>query len=194
MFVDIDPELIKQQELTILQIILLKIQQWVVLFATQKKKTPHLPIAPTATTSPVVAELIPNTPYIIETPVKPESLLIPFANAIKDMEGYFQGSRSYKNSNPGNLKYSSYTKSLGATGKDSGGFCIFPDYAKGFSALCQFITDAADDKLKLCKKCTISSFIAGYAPSSDGNNPKKYSIFIAQKLKVKPDILLRDII
>ena len=42
--------------------------------------------------------------------------------------------RNLRNNNPGNLKYNDYTKSLGATGADSGGFAIFPSMQIGTAA------------------------------------------------------------
>ena len=181
---------------------MISVAQYIVNYRLEEKRA----LDEIAPKQPPQPEFIPDTPFIVEVPNSPsltpkpplvapkESLVVPFAQAIQQMEGWFVGSRSYKNNNAGNLKYSTYTKSLGAIEKDKDGFCIFPDYAKGFSALCQFIIDAADNKLKLCKQCTIYSFCAGYAPASDKNQPKKYAEFIAQKLKVKPDVLLKDII
>ena len=42
--------------------------------------------------------------------------------------------RNIRNNNPGNLKYNDYTKSLGATGADSGGFAIFASMEAGQAA------------------------------------------------------------
>jgi CHAP domain len=44
------------------------------------------------------------------------------------------GSRSFRNRNPGNIKYSPFAKRLGAIGQDAGGFAIFPDDATGEKA------------------------------------------------------------
>ncbi len=41
------------------------------------------------------------------------------------------GSRSFRNNNPGNIKYGPFAASHGAIGQDSGGFAVFPDYATG---------------------------------------------------------------
>ena len=74
-----------------------------------------------------VDAVAPIKPEVIEQPkAKPQSRISSWAEAIKYEEGWFANSRSYRNRNPGNLKYTSLTASLGATGKDSGNFCIFP--------------------------------------------------------------------
>jgi hypothetical protein len=44
------------------------------------------------------------------------------------------GSRSFNDSNPGNIKYGNFAASHGATGKDEKGFAIFPDAETGRAA------------------------------------------------------------
>lgn len=41
-----------------------------------------------------------------------------------------KGSRNWRNNNPGNIEYGSYSKSMGAVGTD-GRFAVFPTYAAG---------------------------------------------------------------
>jgi hypothetical protein len=48
--------------------------------------------------------------------------------------------RSDRNNNPGNIKYGSYAKSQGATGRDSGGFAVFPDATLGHTAMYNLLT------------------------------------------------------
>ena len=55
-----------------------------------------------------------------------------FVTAIQKHEGYYEGSRSYRNKNPGNLKY---IGQAGSIGKDSGGFAIFGSLEDGRNAL-----------------------------------------------------------
>ena len=44
------------------------------------------------------------------------------------------GSRSWRNNNPGNLRFGAFTKAQGATGADDRGFAIFPDVETGRAA------------------------------------------------------------
>ena len=44
------------------------------------------------------------------------------------------GDRSWRNNNPGNLKYGKFAKAAGAIGKDRGGFAIFPSMETGAAA------------------------------------------------------------
>jgi len=140
--------------------------------------------------------LKPQVPVVEQKPeiMNKVSQLVPFAKAIQEHEGWFPGSVSYRNSNPGNLKFTNYTQSLGATGKDLRNFCIFPDEASGFNALCRMVQDAANNQLKAYKNCTIQSFFAVYAPSSDKNNPDQYAKIVASKVGSDVNALLKDII
>lgn len=52
----------------------------------------------------------------------------------KGSEGKGDGSRSFKNHNPGNIKYGPWEKANGAIGADANGFAIFPDDATGEKA------------------------------------------------------------
>lgn len=63
----------------------------------------------------------------------PPSFILLWAQAIAQVEGFnTSGSRSARNHNPGDLKYAGQA---GATGKDSGGFAVFPDDSTGWQAL-----------------------------------------------------------
>jgi hypothetical protein len=44
------------------------------------------------------------------------------------------GTRSWRNKNPGNIKFGAFAKEHGAVGADSGGFAVFPDEAAGSAA------------------------------------------------------------
>ena len=125
-----------------------------------------------------------------------------FALAIEEFEDYVlpggkfrngqiapNGSLSFINKNPGNLKYTHLTQSYGSVhyygsiGHDSKNFCIFPDYQTGFNALQQFITDAASDKLAAYHSCTIQSFFVSY--SGDQNEAKYVAKSLGLPLETK---------
>ncbi len=108
-------------------------------------------------------------------------LLVKWAKAIQNHEGFYVGSRSYRNNNPANMRYTKYTISLGAIGKDKDNFCIFKDYKTGFNALVQFLKDAKNNKLLLYKGSqTLLRFFEVYAPSFDNNNPLEYARAVAK--------------
>lgn len=113
------------------------------------------------------------------------SLIDLWAKAIQDHEGYYAGSRSFRNNNPANFKSGTLTqfmKNLGATGVDQDGFCIFPDYQTGFNALSSFLKMACMDKLSSYRgNMSLLEFFAIYAPSVE-NNTALYAQTVANKL------------
>ena len=122
-----------------------------------------------------------------------QKLLRKWAGAIQVYEGYYPFSRSYRNKNPGNLKFTLYTQSLGAIKADTAGFCIFSTYEAGFEALCQFLKDAASGELKAYHSPGVKpsdfnlfQFFSVYAPASNKNNPDAYASFVAKQLGVDP--------
>ena len=138
---------------------------------------------------------LPVPPPPPDVVVRPLGLLVPLARAIQTFEGFYPGSTSYRNNNPGNMRYSTYCQSLGATGMTLSHFAIFPNLTVGFNALCQFIKDAANDKLIMGKNLTLQQFMDKYAPVTDGNDPHKYANFIAKSIGVASvDILLKNLI
>lgn len=51
------------------------------------------------------------------------------------LAGKTGGSRSWRNNNPGNIKYTETTRAFGAIGQDKDGFAIFPDVQTGRNAM-----------------------------------------------------------
>jgi len=118
------------------------------------------------------------------------------ADAIMHEEGWFPGSRSNRNRNPGNMR-----SGIGAVGTDADGYAIFRGLADGYTALC-------DDLLAKCTGhtttglgpgSTLAELIAAWAPVSDGNNPSAYASAVVVWMggalgeRVTPDFKLRDI-
>lgn len=117
------------------------------------------------------------------------SLLDQMASAIQQMEGWFPGSVSQRNNNPGNLRAGS-----GQIGTDSKGYAIFPDYQTGYNALVRQIT------LNVNKGLTLEEFFGGkqgvypgYAPAADSNQPNVYAQFVATKLGIDSNVPLSEI-
>lgn len=105
--------------------------------------------------------------------------IIKFAEAIKIYEGWFAGSRSFRNNNPGNLRF---VGQVGAT-SDRDNFAVFKTYEEGFGALLRMIQNAATGKSKVYyPTMTILEFFKKYAPSSDNNHPEKYAQYVADRV------------
>lgn len=111
--------------------------------------------------------------------------LTALALGIQKIEGYFKGSRSYRNNNPGNIEYGKRTISYGAIGTD-GRFAKFPDYETGLNALKRLITDVYINN-------TLFQMISKYAPPSE-NDTKSYANSLASALGVKITDKVSDII
>lgn len=98
------------------------------------------------------------------------------------------GSRAWRNNNPGNIKYGRLAQSLGATGADSGGFAKFPSYEAGRKAQEKLLFESAGYKDK-----TIKEAIQKWAPSFDGNDPDGYAGTIAKAAGVPVDTPLASL-
>jgi hypothetical protein len=112
------------------------------------------------------------------------------AQAIAQMEGYnTPGTLAARNLNPGNLR-----SGPGQTGT-SGGFAVFPSADAGWAALDNQIN------LNASKGLTLNEFFAGkpgvyagYAPSSDSNNPAGYAAFVASQTGADPNVPLSSLL
>lgn len=117
--------------------------------------------------------------------VTKDRLIQKIAEAIQVHEGWFlpgvdprypNGSRSFRNNNPGNLKW---IGQKGSIGMDAQGFAIFPDYETGFAALKYDI----EYKIFVRKIPNLLQFFQRYAPASDGNNVKAYARAVLSRLE-----------
>lgn len=127
---------------------------------------------------------------------KEEPKIEDWAVAIKEFEGWFppgekypHGSRSYRNNNPGNLRYSPYEID------NVDNFSIFPDYETGMKALKHQLRIAVEGKSKYYNpELTLNAFFSIYAPSNDGNHPLRYASYVAEKLGVTPYFKIKNFI
>lgn len=100
------------------------------------------------------------------------------ALSMATVEGTNPGDRNARNNNPGNLIY---VGQKGATGKDSGGYAIFPDFATGLQAATDQInldltrgTDAVGRPTT-----TLAQLIASWSPgNAAGNTPAGMQSYI----------------
>lgn len=124
-----------------------------------------------------------------------EKLLDRWAEAIKDFEGWFppgdqypKGSRSYRQNNPGNLRWSPFESD------NIDNFSVFPTYEEGMKALKYQIELALDNRSKVYhNRMTLYDFFGTYAPSSDNNHPRHYAEYVARQLGVSPSTEIRDL-
>ena len=102
------------------------------------------------------------------------------ADAIKTYEGWWPLSRSWRNNNPGNLRYSKFQAG------NSGNYSYFSSFASGWLALWW-------DLWKKCRGETVTGLNGNstllelfykWAPWSDGNNPDAYANYVAARLKI----------
>ena len=124
---------------------------------------------------------------VVPEPVKPvpkEVLLNAMCKAIEKHEGYYKGSRSYRNKNSGNLRYA---EQAGTIGKDKDNFAIFKTYELGFQALKNMILNGAKGKSRIYHPSdNLFDFFNKYAPSSDNNDPLRYAEVVAKHMGVNP--------
>ena len=115
------------------------------------------------------------------------SLVQGIAAAIQQMEGWFPGSRSYLNNNPGNLR-----SGPGMTGT-AGGYAVFPDVATGQAALDAQVQSNIDRGLTLQQFFAGGNGYPGYAPSADNNNPTAYANFVAGQVGIDTSTPLNSV-
>lgn len=96
------------------------------------------------------------------------------------------GSLTWRANNPGALRHSDFTRRMGAIGKTTNGFAIFPNPEVGRRA------NVALLKTEKYQNKTLAQAINTYAPSSDGNNPTSYAARLARAIGVTTDTYLRN--
>ena len=111
---------------------------------------------------------------VLPEPAPPRVSRIPaFAEAIKTFEGWFPGSKSFTNHNPGNIK------------NPDGTFMKFATDEDGMAYLCNYLTRACTGQHKAYKPdFTLKQFFSVYAPAEDNNSPDRYASFVANRLNV----------
>lgn len=103
-----------------------------------------------------------------------------FAAAVQRFEGYFapgtpgypNGSLSFRNNNPGNLRPTN------ASQPSSGGYRVFNTYDDGLAAL------KNDLQVKINRGWDLNQLESVYAPSADNNDPANYANTVARWLGI----------
>lgn len=135
---------------------------------------PEVPVKPRETppAAPESPERTPTPP-----PAPKESRLEKFCLAIRTHEGWYPGSRSWRNNNPGNCRYSSvgYASIYGKVGKDAQNFAVFRDYATGW----RYLQNLVKEKIRKNPRWDFYDFFEVYAPSFE-NDSKRYAEVVAK--------------
>lgn len=97
------------------------------------------------------------------------------AQAIQTIEGWFPGSLSYRENNPGNLTYAGQpgASPVQVCNPTCHTFAQFDSYSDGYQALVNQVN------LDASRGETIAQFAAKYAPAADANDPASYAAQIA---------------
>ena len=102
--------------------------------------------------------------------------------------------------NPGALRWSPFMS------YQKGGFARFNTYAEGFEALLHQLYIVCNGKspaynraakklgLKDCSELTLLQFFEIYAPSSDKNNPRRYTETVAQELETTIETKMKEFV
>lgn len=150
----------------------------------------HMPLEPLQ--QPEIAPPSP-VPPIKPVPVEPKpDYVTALAHAIQSYEGFYPNSRSYRNQNPGNLRFASQPHTIG---KDDKGFAIFDSYEHGLDALKTLIVNAATGKSKVYHPdMTLNEFMAVYAPITDDNDPVAYANWLSVKVGISSSTLIKNLV
>lgn len=116
--------------------------------------------------------------YVKAYPGEEKSVMYETKNAEKIFR-WSNGTRSWRNNNPGNIRHGEFTKKNGAIGK-AGGFACFSDKKAGKNALIALL------KTPSYQKGSLRDAIYRYAPPNE-NNTENYLKHVASELKIEPD-------
>lgn len=163
------------------------------------KKDPVVEAKKFSILTKLVEVLTQYVPLVIQTlftrtyPTEMNPTKLQFCKAIQEYEGWYppskehpMGSRSFRNKNPGNLKFAGQK---GATGKDDKGFAIFPTEEMGLEALIRLVELVISGKsAHYTPTMNLNQFFGVYAPTSDNNAPSVYAAFVGRKIGVNPAV------
>ena len=104
-----------------------------------------------------------------------------WASAIQSFEGWFPGSRSWRNNNPGNLMYAGQP---GATEGD-GGFAVFDSVQDGFNALVRQLQVYVTRHPEYTLQQQMALYLGGdplNPNTAPGGDPIAYATYIAGRI------------
>lgn len=134
-------------------------------------------------------------------------LIAAIADAISHQEGfYIDGSLAQRNANPGNIRQ--WRDRTGTPYPQHKGYIDFVQWAgdhfptathedlsrealdEGWRILRLLVSQYIDGHYTGGKSPTLTQMFAVYAPSADGNRPKAYAEFVAQRVGIPEDKVL----
>lgn len=97
-------------------------------------------------------------------------------------------SRSYRNNNPGNIRWGSFAESRGAVaeGPPNNQMAKWPTVVQGLAAMVSLLGVGAYREL------TIPQMVERYAPSKDNNRPREYADYVIQRSGVRRGDLISE--
>ncbi len=131
--------------------------------------------------SPPLVVVSPPVPPVTNTVEPVANKLNAFCMAIQTHEGWFNGSRSQRNNNPGNCKFSTvgYLPKYKTVRQDDNGFAIFQTYELGFLYLQNLVINKANKHPDWDFYQFFGDEKDGWAPASDNNDAKRYAFVVA---------------
>lgn len=116
------------------------------------------------------------------------NLVDKIADAIARFEGFHKlGSVAQRQNNPGNLRSWGKVPVIG-------GYASFATVEDGWRALRRQV------QKNIGRGLTLQEFFAGkpgvyagYSPASDGNHPTLYAAYVARRLDIRSDVVLKEI-
>lgn len=96
------------------------------------------------------------------------------------------GTLSWRNNNPGNIKYGNFAISNGAVDKGHVDMAVFKTYEDGVNAQKVLVFSPNSKYYNM----TLMDAIKTYAPEYDNNNPKAYANYIAKKAGINKETKL----
>jgi len=108
------------------------------------------------------------------------------ADSIRVYEGWRPNSRAWRNNNPGNLRSSPFELDKREN------FSRFDTFLSGWLALYWDLFQKAqgNTRTQLNGDSSLYELFAVWAPSSDGNAPRRYAEWVGARLDVSPHIAL----
>lgn len=94
-------------------------------------------------------------------------------------------SRSFRNNNPGNIRWSEFSERYGGVEVD-GEMAHFPTVAQGLAAMVALLAS------RNYRNLTLLEAITRYAPSSDNNQPREYATYVAHRAGVSIDTRISE--
>lgn len=94
-------------------------------------------------------------------------------------------SRSFRNNNPGNIRFGKFAAVRGAV-DDGEGYARWTVAIRGTAAMLELLA------LPSYRDLTLLEAITRYAPAADRNKPREYAAYVAHRAGVSQDMKLAD--